>query len=338
MMKKQWWLLICTTVQLFSYEFKTLEQEVIDLAANSVALDLAQLQRKRTIAKYIIGAGVLGGAAWGLYKWHHDAGDNTNQKNNTCVKLEDRKGELKIPEVPKVGFFSSVGGWIKSGCVDFIKQAPIGLGFAFFSSGATIYAFRMWQAFDQFFRPLNLEWLLKDRLNFYKKIMQLKYTAAVLDPHSSDFSIFKNVTINWSDQFVSVFGNDERQHLAAFDELVRLKLIADRRLTLDKDDVASYEELFVRQWNNLIESVSCCIGFINYRLSNDGDADEFEKNQLIMCRDDMIRATQNIAHVLPSLITRDATHESSGLLGAVYEYTNSMQHLCAILDSNDIVG
>lgn len=332
-MQKQWWLFICTITQLLSYEFRALEQEVIDRAVSSVELDLAQLQRKRTIAKYIIGAGVFGGVAWGLYKWHADKGSDARPKNEN-VNAEDKKGS----KTPKAGFFSSVGGWLKSSCVDFLKQAPTGLGFAFFSSGATIYAFRMWQAFDQFFKPFNLEWLLKDRLNFYKTVMQLKYTAAVLDPHSSDFSIFKNVTINWSEQFVSVFSNDERQHLAAFDELVKLKLIAERRLTLDKEGVESYEELFVRQWNSLIESISYCIGFINYRLKNDQDGDAFEKNQLIMCRDDMIRATQNIVRSLPALIKRDATKESSGLLTVVYEYTNSMQHLCAILDSNDILG
>jgi hypothetical protein len=332
---KKFGLLFLVVSNCCALEFKLLSDGEIRAASLNVARELEQLHYKRRIAKYVISVGLLGCAAGAVYKWSKDAPIGCQGLSPEVFAATQGVG---IQNEPSYGFLAKCGGWVKSSCTGFFQQAPSGLGFAFFSSGATVYAYRMWQALDDFFKPLNLDWLLTDRLHFYKKIAQLKYTAAVLDPHSSDFSIFKDVTINWSDQLVSVFSYGERQHLSTFDELVKLKLVADRRLTLDKAGLSSYERLFVQQWNNLVDDITYFIGFIDLQLDAAGNKDQFERNQLLICREDMVRATRKTAQDLPLLIARDASHETSGMLTAIYEYANSVQHLCSILDNNEIVG
>jgi len=332
---KKLWLLFLVVNSCCAFEFKSLRDDAIREASFKVAQELEQLHYKRRVAKYVIGLGLVGCAAGVAYKWSREEPVKVGSFSPDVLAATQSMG---TQDEMSHGFLSKCGNWVKSSCANFLQQAPSGLGFAFFSSGATVYAYRMWQVLDNFFRPLNLDWLLTDRLHFYKKIAQLKYTAAVLDPHSSDFSIFKDVTINWSDQLVSVFSHGERQHLATFDDLVKLKLVADRRLTLDKDGLSSYELLFVQQWNNLVDDISCFLGFIEVRLQGAAGMDPFENNQLLICREDMVRATKKLAQDLPMLIARDAAHITSGLLTAIYEYANSMQHLCSILDNNEIVG
>jgi len=245
------------------------------------------------------------------------------------------EGTSQPPKGAEKGIFAKVGNLIKSGTVGILKHSII---YGALPAFGGYYGSIAVASLVRFYRSFNWEWLLEDYLNINKQFERLKYTSAVLDPHSSGFAMFKDITINLNDQLLSVYVAREQQHITTFDELVKLKLIAERRITLDQPGILSYRELFVRQWNTLVDAVNCCLGYMKYRMDISPDAAPFEKNQVALSRDDIIDATQRLASSLPQLIKEVEKPQSTGLLAAIYEYANNIQHMFAVLDKNSIIG
>jgi len=348
-MKKQWWLLIVFCSNLYSYEFKRIESADIDAAACSIRNEIERRQRKRFIISCVLAAGAVAGGVIAYKMW---------PAGYVSLKVEPKKEEPKkesesspesgkgVGEAPqggaqdgvKRGVFSSCGRWFRGNLSALIGCAPGAIAYALANTAAGGCFAPVRSALAKLYTALNWEWLREEYLHIDQQFEHLKYISAVLDPHSSEFSLFKDVTINFNDQLLSVYVAREQQHITTFDELVKLKLVAERRITLDQEGILSYQELFARQWNALIDSVTCCLGYIKYCMELDIEVAPFEKSQLTIFRDDMLNATQRLADTLPELVKNVDQKESSGLLATIYEYVNTMQHLSAVLDNNSIIG
>ena len=336
-MNKQWWLLILLGCTLKSYELKQIEQAAIDQAACSLKDFIERRERKQFVATCV--AIAVGGTL--TYRWWRSSSDvsvSHNESKNGEAELETKSTSTTSDTTPKQGWFKWAYQGIKDSCVSGIKGVPSLLVTTFVLSVAQNYFTSLLSAYNKFYVTFNWDWLLNNYLRLNEQFVQLKYCSAVLDPRSAQFSLLQNVTIHCNEQLVAVYASGEQQQLSSFDELIKLRLIAERRITLDKLDSISYEDLFVRQWNMIIDSLVYCLAFIKIRLEKVQDVEVFEQNQLISLRDDILSTTQRFSRNLSSLInsTKDS-NRSCGLLAAVYEYANAIQHMCAILDRNSIL-
>lgn len=304
-----------------------IDQQAIDQAQKTVASELSALTKKRTLYS-ITSATILAAGAYGFYRWLQSVPPvipSTGQATTAAVfqSAAEPQGYLQWAKY-KIGH--GITGALGIFPYLFVHLVAGNL------ASATVA--KAWNRFDHYYRSLDWHWMVSERTRLYLLMANLKSITAALDPKSTVFDSLKNVQINFTDH-ASVTNNNEQIAVCVFDELVKLRLLAQKS---SENNRAFYEKQLTVAWQAVVDAILLNLGFIAYKQQTCKVGVEFDAHQLESMRDQIIDYTNNVTRQLPKLLQQTNTQTSGGLLSLIYEYCNYIAHTCAILEINPIVS
>lgn len=332
--------------------FRCIDQNKIKSAEALLQRDIARIAARQRMVALCATAASLGISSVLLYQWFFakqailqpsqssaqstpEHGDSPSSTAHVMVSPEQAGRTMR--------FARWMGSWMLGNAKNFLSYIPTGIALGLSN---TLVA-RLTAAYERAQRPvLNWEWVVNEYTHVRDQLESFKYSAAALDGYSPVLEPCNHLTIqaNAEAQVVATQSGQEVMPFYAVQELLRLKIIALK----SEHDLANGQTLDVgcihlsKQWEGVVQAVEYCLAYCAHCKKHvHMQEPSLEYNQLMMFEEELVQRTNMLAQQLTATVGNVSralrAHTTTGLLAMTCEYSNWVQHYCAILGYNELL-
>lgn len=331
--------------------FRGVDQSKIQNAGIILQRDIVRIATRQRMVAVCATAASLGISSVLLYQWFFakqailQPQPDTQKPAQSTVTGNSSPVTVVTPEQAgrTVRFARWVGSLMVGNAKNFLSYIPTGLALGL----SNVMISRLMAAYDRAQRPaLNWEWVVSEYTHVRDQVDSLKYIAAALDGYSPVLEPCNHLTIqaNVDAQVVCAQAGQEAMPFFAVQELLRLKIIALKT----EHDLASGKALdgycaqLSKRWEGIVQAVEYCLAYCAYcKQRAHMQEPSLEYNQVTLFEEELMQRTNAIAQQLTATMATVSralrAHTTTGLLALVCEYSNWVQHHCAILGYNEVL-